>query len=95
MEFLREDHAIVVRDDNNEVIAKITYVDTDDDNVVEANHTYTSDILRGQGIAGKLLAELVKDMEAQGKKIYPTCSYVVKKFDQEPKVYGHIDARKA
>lgn len=95
MEFLREDHMIVVRDDKGEIIAQIDYTDTDDPNVVEADHTFTSNVLRGQGVAGKLLTELVADMEAAGKKIMPVCSYVLKKFDEEPETYGHIDARKA
>lgn len=95
MEFLREDHAIVVRDENSKMIAEITYRDTDNDQVVAADHTYTSDSLRGQGVASQLLDELIKDMKAQGKKIYPICPYVVKKFDDEPEKYADIDARKA
>ncbi|WP_282920587.1 GNAT family N-acetyltransferase [Ignavigranum ruoffiae] len=95
MEFLREDHAIVVRNDKGQMIAEITYRDTDDPKVVAADHTYTSDSLRGQGVASQLLDELIQDMKAQGKKIYPICPYVVKKFDDEPAKYADIDARKA
>ncbi|MGF3066875.1 GNAT family N-acetyltransferase [Facklamia sp. P12945] len=94
MEFLREDHAIVLRNEENEMIAEITYRDTDDEKLVVANHTFTSDSLRGQGIAGKLLDELVADMQQQGKKIYPSCPYVIRKFDEEAEKYRHIDARK-
>ncbi|MCR8969678.1 GNAT family N-acetyltransferase [Facklamia sp. 7083-14-GEN3] len=95
MEFLKEDHAVVLRDEQGEMVAEITYRDTDDDRLVVANHTYTSDRLRGQGIAGKLLDELVAHIKDQGKIIYPSCPFVVRKFDEEPEKYGHIDARKA
>ncbi|MGX7108785.1 GNAT family N-acetyltransferase [Facklamia miroungae] len=94
MEFLREDHGVVIRDDKGEILAEITYRDTDDDKLVIANHTFTSDSLRGKGIAGQLLDELVADMEKEGKKIYPSCPFVMKKFDQESAKYSHIDARK-
>lgn len=94
MEFLREDHAIVLRDDANEKIAEITYQDSDRSDVIVADHTYTADSLRGQGIAGKLLDELVKDAQAAGQKIHPVCPYVVRKFDEEPEKYATIDARK-
>lgn len=94
MEFLRENHAIVLRNDEGDMIAEITYKDTEDSQVVEADHTYTAAELRGQGIAGKLLDELVEDMKKQDKKILPTCPYVVRKFDEEPSKYQTIDARK-
>ena len=94
MEFLREDHAIVLRNEQGNMIAEITYKDTKDEDVVDADHTYTANELRGQGIAGKLLDALVEEMTQQGKKILPTCPYVVRKFDEKPEDYGHIDARK-
>lgn len=93
MEFLREDHAIVLRNQEGKMIAEITYKETDNPNVVDADHTYTADELRGQGVAGQLLDELVKEMKQTGKKILPTCPYVVRKFDQNPDQYGEIDAR--
>lgn len=94
MNFLSEDHAIVIRNQKGEMVAEITYQDTNDPEIVEANHTYTADELRGQGIAGQLLDELVNEMKQQDKKIYPTCPYIVKKFDNEPEKYRQIDARK-
>lgn len=57
-----------------------------------ADHTYVSPVLRGQGAAGKLLDRLVDEMKAENKKIKPLCSYVVKKFNEEPEKFDHINA---
>lgn len=94
MEFLREDHAIVIRNDQGEMIAEITYKDTADAKVKDVDHTYTANELRGQGIAGKLLDALVSDMATEDILLNPVCPYVVRKFDEEPEKYGHIDARR-
>lgn len=51
-------------------------------NVWEANHTYVDKNYGGQGIAKKLLEELVKNAREQGVKILPICSFVVKEFER-------------
>lgn len=92
MELIRENNAIVHRDANGEKLAEITFRPTDDPNVVVADHTYVSPALRGQGAAGKLLHRLVEEMKAEGKKIKASCSYVVKKFKEEPEIFDSINA---
>ena len=92
MELVRENNAIVHRDANGELLAEITFGLTDNPDVVVANHTYVSQTLRGQGAAGKLLERLVVEMVAEGKKIKATCSYVVKKFAEEPENFDHVNA---
>lgn len=92
MELIRENNAIVHRNEAGEVLAEITFAPTEDPNVVNANHTYVSPELRGRGAAGKLLDRLVEEMEAEGKKIKATCSYVVRKFKEEPETYDVINA---
>ncbi|MDO4431725.1 MAG: GNAT family N-acetyltransferase [Aerococcaceae bacterium] len=83
--FTRTPNGFVLYNEQQEVIAEITYAPTEDENVVEADHTYVDASLRGQGIAEKLLDTLVEAMAQEGKKIKPTCSYVVKKFATEEK----------
>lgn len=92
MELVREKNAIVNRNEAGEVLAEITFIPTDDPNVVNANHTFVSPELRGQGAAGKLLDRLVEEMKSDGKKIKATCSYVVRKFKEEPETYDEINA---
>ncbi|MCW6665569.1 N-acetyltransferase [Aerococcaceae bacterium NML160702] len=91
MEFTREANGFFLYDDAHEMIAEITYAPTDDPNIVEGNHTYVNPSLRGQGVADKLLDALVEAMRAEGKKIRPTCSFIVKRFEENPK-YADIKA---
>ena len=93
MEFTKTNDGFVKYDENGRIIAEITYFPTNDPNVVVADHTFVDPSLRGQGVAGKLLDALVKDMADQNKKIKPTCSYVIKKF-QEDSSYDFINADK-
>ncbi|MBZ6527041.1 N-acetyltransferase [Aerococcaceae bacterium DSM 111021] len=95
MEFKREGNAIVYRDESNKMLAEITFPpSSSNDQVVIADHTYTDPSLRGQGIAGKLVDELVSTMDKEGKKIKATCPYVVRKFRDEPEKYDFINADK-
>lgn len=94
MEFDRIDNGFVKRDESGTIIAEITYIPTNDNNVVIANHTYVSPILRGQGVAEKLLDHLVSEMEKEGKKIKAQCSYVVTQFEKNANKYDAINADK-
>ena len=93
MKFTKTNNGFVKYDENGRVIAEITYATTSNPNVVLADHTFVDSSLRGQGVAGKLLDVLVKDMADQNKKIKASCSYVVKKF-QEDSSFDFINADK-
>ena len=93
MEFTKTNNGFVKYDENGRVIAEITYATTSDPNVVVADHTFVDSSLRGQGVAGKLLDALVEDMNKQNKKIKASCSYIVKKF-QEDSSFDFINADK-
>lgn len=93
MKFTKTNNGFVKYDENGRVIAEITYATTSNPNVVVADHTFVDSSLRGQGVAGKLLDVLVKDMADQNKKIKASCSYVVKKF-QEDSSFDFINADK-
>ena len=60
--------------------------------VLDVYHTEVDKAYGGKGLAGKLLDQVVDFARAENKKIYPTCSYVLKKFDDD-KSYKDIDAR--
>ncbi|GEN31399.1 hypothetical protein HNQ35_001908 [Cerasibacillus quisquiliarum] len=55
-------------------LAKITFIPKEDTLVV--NHTFVSEQLRGQGIAKKLVEEVLRYAKQENKKIVPECSYV-------------------
>lgn len=60
--------------------------------VLDVYHTEVDKAYGGKGLAGKLLDQVVDFARAEKKKIYPTCSYVLKKFDQDES-YKDLDAR--
>lgn len=91
MEFLKGDNRFYQENEDGELSAEITYKPEGDD-VVDADHTFVDPSLRGQGIAEQLVERLVEEMEKEGKKIKPTCPYVVELFERKPDKYGHIKA---
>lgn len=56
------------------VIGEEAYVDVDDDRVLF--HTFVSDDYGGQGLASRLVTEVLDDLIAQGKHLVPVCPYV-------------------
>lgn len=49
-----------------------------------AAHTIVPRAIGGRGVAGALVDRLVEDAERQGFLIRPDCSYVAKKFGENP-----------
>jgi len=67
-----------------EPIAELTFVESGENRVV-VDHTYVSDELRGQGVAGKLVDSVVCYAREKGKKIIPLCPYAKKRLEENPK----------
>ena len=83
MEFIHNNNQIAVYTPDYLVVAEVTFPDIDE-NTVNVNHTFVDDALRGQGVAGKLMEELVKELKESGKKAVLTCSYAIKRFEKHP-----------
>lgn len=83
MEFTYNENQIALYSEKGELTAEVTfpYIDSE---TVDINHTFVDASLRGQGIAGKLMEALVKDLEKRNLKAVPTCSYAVKWFEKHP-----------
>lgn len=62
------------------------------DDVIDIYHTEVDKAYGGKGIAKKLLDEVVNLARNENKKIFPACSYVAKKFDEDER-YEDVDAR--
>ena len=73
-----EDKGFFISNEKEEVIAELTYRKEEEKLYFE--HTFVSPLMRGQGIADKLLNAGVEYAEKKGYKIVPVCSYIVKKF---------------
>jgi len=78
-----------VGENEQEPIAEITFKPKDTNTII-ADHTYVSDELRGQGIAGKLVEVLTNYAREENKKIVPVCSYVKSKMEKTPEYHDLI-----
>lgn len=90
MEFVHNKNQIAVYTPDYLVVAEVTFP-VIDAGCVDVNHTYVDDVLRGQGIAGKLMEELVSELRQSGQKAVLTCPYAVKWFEKHPE---HADVLK-
>lgn len=79
MNFIHEPNRIYLTDDSNHSVAEVTFPDVRD-HIVTINHTFVDGSLRGQGIAGKLMEEVVEQLRSSNKKARLSCSYAVKWF---------------
>ena len=77
--------------DGDKVIGLCDYRKKDDD-LIEIYHTEVDKSYGGRGIAADLVDCLVDFARDENLKIYPTCSYVVRKFDTDES-YKDVDAR--
>ena len=65
---------------------KIGFIDiVEKENLIDAPHTEVDKKYGGQGIAGKLVDELVQYARDENKKIIPTCPYIKDKFEKDEK----------
>lgn len=49
-----------------------------------ATHTIVPKAIGGRGIAARLVERLIADAREQGFRIVPQCSYVARKFEENP-----------
>ena len=82
MEFQHEKERIFAEDESGKVIAEVTFPIAD--GVATIDHTFVDGSLRGQGVAGKLMAAAAQQIREAGLKVTPTCSYAVKWFADHP-----------
>ena len=91
MEFIHNNNQIAVYTPDYLVVAEVTFPDLDE-NTVNVNHTFVDDVLRGQGIAGNLMEELVHELRQSGKTAVLTCTYAIKWFESHPE-YADVLAK--
>lgn len=83
MDFIYKEDWIVLMDEEEKVIAQVTFPAVDE-NTVDIDHTFVDDSLRGQGVAGKLMEAAARYLKEHEKKAVLTCSYAVKWFEKHP-----------
>lgn len=77
-----KDGMFFLTDGENRRIAELTYYFVDQ-NTINANHTYVSESLRGQGVADQLYRALRDFIAARRLNLIPGCSYIAKKWQKE------------
>ncbi len=80
---------IIYKNDENVVVAQIDFPKTGD-NEITITHTFVDASLRGQGMAKKLVEEVINIAQKEKYNIRATCSYAIGYFDK-----NHIDIYKA
>ncbi len=81
MDFKHNENQIALYSETGELLAEITFPYVDE-TTVDINHTFVDSSLRGQGIAGKLMQELVEELKKRELKAVPTCSYAQMWFEK-------------
>lgn len=83
MEFKQLDNKIVLLDGNQEIGSIVFSYRAN--HQISADHTTVNPQYQGQGLAEKLLDQLVDFAKTNGYKIIANCSYVAKKFAESEK----------
>jgi predicted GNAT family acetyltransferase len=85
MAFIVGENRVSYEQDGAE-LAYVTFPDIG--GIVEIDHTFVDDSLRGQGIAGKLMERTAETLRQTNRKAKLTCSYAVKWFAEHE--YGDV-----
>jgi predicted GNAT family acetyltransferase len=78
-------------EENGEILAEVCFPALED-NLVDLCHTYVSDKLRGQGMAGRLMERAAEELRKTNRRAVLTCSYAIKWFSEHE---GYDDILKA
>ena len=81
MNFKIESNEIYLLNDEGIKLAFVKFPALDEKNVIVTT-TYVSDVLRGQGIAGKLMQCLYEELKRTNRLAIMKCSYAVSWFEK-------------
>lgn len=83
MECKKKENGFYVGEDIQAPLAEITYHKRDEKTLV-IDHTFVSDVLRGQGIGSQLVRSVATLARQEGYTIIPLCSYAKRVMIQNP-----------
>ena len=89
MEWIFEEGRIYSLGQDHELMAEATYV-MQEDGEVDIDHTYVNPVLRGQGIAGKMMVVVADFIRQKGWKTVASCSYANAWLKNNYEVYADI-----
>ncbi|MCF0121039.1 MAG: N-acetyltransferase [Oscillospiraceae bacterium] len=82
MELKKEPGRISYTSPEGELLCEITF--PDENGVADINHTFVSEKLRGQGMAGKLVAAAMEQIGERSLKVSASCSYAAGWLEKHP-----------
>lgn len=88
MELYYANNRIYAQDENDKVLAEITFPDIDD-STVDINHTFADPSFRGQGIADRLVRAAAESLDRTHKQAVVSCPYAQHWFEKHPE-FRHI-----
>lgn len=61
-----------------------------DTSTLEINATYVPDALKGQGVAGQIVTQLIRYAADEHLKVKPACPYAISYFENNPQYKTHL-----
>ena len=89
MDWKYEKGRIYSVDEKGELLAETTFVQTENGET-DIDHTYVNPILRGQGIADKMMVVVAEYFRKQELKVTASCSYAHIWLDRNQEKYASI-----
>jgi len=89
MDWKYETERICSTDEKGELMAETTFV-YKDNGEIDIDHTYVNPILRGQGVAGKMMLVVADYLKKEGLKATATCSYANIWLKKNEELYSDI-----
>jgi predicted GNAT family acetyltransferase len=89
MDWKYENGRIYSVNENNELMAETTYV-IKENGEVDIDHTYVNPILRGKGVAGKMMEVVAEYLRENSLKATATCSYANAWLKKHRELYSDI-----
>lgn len=89
MDWIYEERRIYSTDEKGELLAEATLI-CKENGEVDIEHTYVSPLLRGQGVAGKMMSAVAAYLREKGLKATATCSYAYEWLKRNEKLYTDI-----
>lgn len=83
MKFIHEKNEILLLNDEGVACAGVKFPNVKD-GIVNVTTTYVNEEMQGQGIAGKLMTELVVNLQKTNRRAIPTCTYTRNWFLKHP-----------
>ena len=80
--YIYEDNRIYKLDDNNNLIAEVTFNKINDD-TVNINHTFVDDDYTGKGYGTEIVLETIRFLKSRNYKIKSTCNFASKILEKE------------